>query len=313
MIYLLTGSNSVEKSAFRQKLTQKFPKEDVSVYFADEHEPSFLFLECYQSFLFGSKTIVVIKNVSSIKEISKKKEFNRALIHYIENPNPDTLLIIKLETLPVAIKKVIEGKKYVKHKEFKKAWHRDLLSFVRNFFADQKIKTDPVVENFLVEMCNENQEELAMTCRLLVNYSGKEKYLHFEDLRTFLERSHTRTVFDVIDAIFEKEPERGIQAIEDLQLQKEPILRLNALILRSTKLMWHYLTLHDKNNLARDLSIKSFEAKRLAVYGRFNTLRDVSALFSLVRKIEFIVKTESEALAWMTLETHLLQNKGIVH
>lgn len=313
MIYLLTGSNTTEKELFRRKITQKISKEDISVYFADEQDASYLFSTCYQDSLFGSQNVVNIRNISSIKESSRKKEFNKTLLHYIEKPNPDTLLILEMEALSASLKKAIQNNKNIHHKEFRKAWHKDLLAYVRNFFAERKIQIDPIVSEFLVEMCNNNQEELAMTCSLLVNYAGKERILHFEKLRTFLKRSHTLTVFDVIDALFEKEPEKGLHAIEDLKLQKEPILRLNALILRSAKLMWHYLTLHDKNNFASALGVKPFEAKRLSVYARFNTLKEVSGVLSLCRKIEWTVKTKSEDLAWLKLETFLLQHKGIVH
>ncbi|NPV00613.1 MAG: DNA polymerase III subunit delta [Brevinematales bacterium] len=323
-VYLLTGPNEVFRKDYIDKLIAKVPREELTVYFADDSSVSAIINQCVQTSLFGAQNVVLVRNIDRIKGKpadtgdgtqksaykSKSDEFETRLLHYLESPNPDTVLILEWESPSKKAAAAVEQDPNQIAKEFKRAYARDILDFIRGKFAEIKLDYEKSIPDLVLILSNEDIEDAAMMVRLLCEYAGDGGKLAAEDAKNILARSQNGTIFQLIDAFFTKKPRPALEILSDMKQLGDPhILVINSMLLRSAKHLWGYLASGDKRELASEMGISSFEMKKLSEYAQICDLKFVSAVFELSRAVEYRVKSTDESFAFLEIETFLLNMK----
>lgn len=305
-VYLLTGPNEVSLRDFTDDLCKDIPKDNIQTYYADDTEPGIIFSECAQSSLFGNRTVIVVRKIGAL---TKKNEFQEKLLNYLESPNPDNTLILEWEKPGAKVVAKINGYKHFEKHEFKKLYDNDLMRYARNKFIEAQIKFEESVLDYLLMLTNKEIEDLAMNCRMLIDYAGEGKELTLEQAKQVLSRSHNLSVFDFLDALFLGKKATALSALQDFKLSSDHhILGLLALMMKEAVMIWTYLTRKGKtNNIAQELGISSFRLKKVIEKANHVNLKFISAVFELIESIEIKSKSMSEDFAYMELENFILR------
>ncbi len=305
-IHLLTGPNEVLKRKRIGKLTEPFQKDNILSIYAEEHEPPEIFSQCYQSSLFGEGNAVVIRQAGDLKD-SQKKKFAQSFLRYAENHNSDMTVIVDWDDPPAEVSRKIKGLAHVSVEEFKTSYRSGIEDYIRASFREAGVKAGGDVVDFIADMSGENLEDADMFCRNLIDYAGEKAELSFEDAKAMLSRSHTASVFDLVDGIFTRDTALALKALQDLRLNSEPALMINAILLKSARNAWGFLTIKaGDEQKKRELGLKDYPYRKLKDYARHINLKYVSGVLELVGEIDVRSKTMPEEFAFIELENFIL-------
>ena len=126
------------------------------------------------SFL-SEKKVVVIKNIETIKEDQFTKDIEH-LFKYIDNPNPDNLLIITSRKLDSRLKfsKNLKSKCQISKIEVNPK------AFIKQQLKDYKVSQETI--NLLEEYCLGDMTKIYNECEKLKNYKMDDKTITKEDI-----------------------------------------------------------------------------------------------------------------------------------
>ncbi len=175
--YLLESLDSLSLQKERDKIIKdnKFDDALISNYDMEEVQlqDALEDLDTY-SFL-SSKKVIIIKNIETLKYDDFKKSFDH-LFKYIDNPNPDNLLIIEATKLNNTTKIAKELKKKCEYVCVEINSKKYIKSQLKGF----EISDDVV--NLLDEYCLGDISKIYNECEKLKNYKFDEKVINKEDI-----------------------------------------------------------------------------------------------------------------------------------
>jgi DNA polymerase-3 subunit delta len=304
-ILALTGANELFKREHLARILKDVPKDEVTVYFADDAENSVIFNQCSQDSLFGSRNIVVVRNIAELSD-KESTAFEETLEKYLNAVNENSVLVLFADKFSPGLTALIRQKGELI--EFKKAYRNELVGYITRKFRDAGARHDADLPDFLVTLCNEDSDDAEMMVTLLTNYAAGGKVLTIQDAESLLSRSNNMNIFDLIEGIFTRNARKALNALNDLRLAGEGLPRISYMVLRSAKNLWGYLSLSDKKDAETVLGIKFFETKRLSEFARASDMKFVSSVIGMVKRLEFRTKSMAEDLAYLEMETFILAN-----
>lgn len=305
-VYLLTGENEVFKRKRIEELVAPFDKENVQNLYAAEHEAGEIFAQCYQSSLFGGRTAVVVRNIGELKD-SPAKNFSKSLVRYLDSVNDDVLLILDWNSPSSEAAKKMKDTKSAITEEFKTVYRNGIADYIRRYFLANNVRYDRDVVDFILDMTNESIEDADTVCRNLAAFAGRDTPVTVEDARDMLANASKMTVFDLMDGIFKRSVAPALRALNDLKLNSEPVLMINAILLKTARNAWGLLTVRGSEaEVQNALGVRGYPFKKLKEYERFVNLKYISRIFELVRELDIRAKTMPEEFAFISLENFIL-------
>ena len=299
----LTGENEIFKRDYLDKILSKIPKDNITVFFADDADSSLVFSHCTDGSLFGDSVTAVVKNIDSLSDKSRK-DFDKSLAAYLEHLNPDNFLILLAEKFGSALSSKIKEKGEIV--EFKRAYRNEITRYISSKLTENKISFDPQVPDFITTLANEDISEAVPMLNIALNSARLSMRLTMDDADDLLVRSTNGNIFDFIGGIFKKDPIKALNALSDLRLAGEPAIRVGYMLLRTAKLMWRYLSLEDRTAAAESLKIKPYEIRMLGEYSRHTDMKFTSAVIDLVKRVEMKAKSMPESFAFLEIEGFIL-------
>lgn len=176
--YLLESNDSIALEKSQEKIIKdnKFTK--ASIYTYDLEEPSLdNALEDLDTYgLFTQEKVIILKNIELLKYDDNKKEFEH-LFRYLDNPNPDNLLIIEVNKLSSNSKvgKVLKEKCNYEKIEL------NTKSYIKQLLKDYEIDSNTV--NLLDNYCLGDISKIYNECQKLKNYKYDEKVITEDDVK----------------------------------------------------------------------------------------------------------------------------------
>ena len=176
--YLLETEDFIAREKEVEKLIkkEKFEEASTSIYDLEENtlDNALEDLDTY-SFL-SSKKIIIIRNIETISSEDEKDHLEH-LYKYIQNPNPDNLLIIECKKLNNTTKLA---------KELKKLCHSIEIdtspkNYIKEAFKGYDIHQDAI--NLLDEYCLGDMTKIDMECNKLKEFRADEKKITREDIK----------------------------------------------------------------------------------------------------------------------------------
>lgn len=178
--YLLESEDTLilEKVSERLIKENKFTKAEVYKY---DLEESLLenILENLDTYGFLSeKKVIIVKNIELLKYDDYKEDFDH-LFKYLDNPNPDNLLIIE-------VKKIGNSKvlKELKEKLTYELVEVNSKKYIKNLLKDYKI--DNGVVDLLDEYCLSDISKIDSECNKLKSYKIDDKEITEEDIKSLV-------------------------------------------------------------------------------------------------------------------------------
>ena len=181
--YLLESDDILAIEQTEEKLIKdnKFTKASVFKYDLEESSLDNALEDLDTYGLFTQEKVIVLKNIELLKYDDYKNEFEH-LFRYLDNPNPDNLLIIEVNKLNgnSKIGKILKEKcEYTKIELNTK-------SYIRQQFKDYEIDSNAI--NLLDEYCLGDISKIYNECLKLKDYKLFEKVITEDDIREIVDK-----------------------------------------------------------------------------------------------------------------------------
>ncbi|MBE6144302.1 MAG: DNA polymerase III subunit delta [Firmicutes bacterium] len=214
--------------------------------------------------LFNDKKVIIINNSNIFTAKKNNIEQNTQVFEqYLENINPDTILIFVLYE-----EKLDERKKIVK--VFKQKGQVQLFSnntnihnLVKEMFSGYQINFNTI--NLLIDRVGKNLAILEQEANKIITYKGDDINITDEDVVSLTHKSFDIDIFALIDAIIKKDKLQALNIYHEmLKLNEEPIKIIVMLsnqfrIIYQTKEM--YKKGYTENDIASTLAIHPYRIK----------------------------------------------------
>ena len=242
------------------------------------------------SFL-NDKKIIIIKN--PFYNYNEKK-FNH-LLKYIDNPNPDNLLILVCEKLDsrLTVTKKLKSSKNIEILKLEVNPYQ----YVKNILKDFKISEDTI--NLLVEKCKGDITRLDSECNKLMLYKDNSKEITNTDVSNMVIEKlgeSNEILFSFVNSLLSKDTTNSFKYYKDLTKYNIDSNSIIGLVTSQTRLIYQVKTLADKglsNELIKDtLGVKSvFQIKKIKNYIYQYSYKELANLISSLALVDLNIKS----------------------
>lgn len=242
------------------------------------------------SFL-SNKKVIVIRNILSSLATDDEKEH---LLKYIDNYNPDNLLIITCDKLDA--KPFSKKLKQSKNIEYKKL-EVDEKEFIKNKLKDYKISNSDIL--YLIELCKSDFTKIDSECDKLMMYKYDTKEITKEDIDLLVVKKlgdSSDLLFSLVNSIMQKSKKRALsiyQELKDYQVDSNSIIGLMA---SQMKLISQIKVLKEdklsNEEIQKELNVKSlYQIKKLSEYIYTYSLSDIKEFFNKLSDLDYKIKS----------------------
>ena len=291
--YLLESNDYLALQSEIAEIVKKtnFQDSAISIYDLEETllEKALEDLDTY-SFL-TSKKIIIIKNIETIKQEDFEKDLKH-LYQYLENPNPDNLLIITSKKLNNVLKMT---------KELKKKCEFIQVSINADVFAKKELKDyklEPGVLNLLLNYCKDDITKLKNECIKLKTYKFDEKEITKKDIEEMcIEKlgDSQELTFAFSRSLAEKNKKEALLKYKELLNYNIEPYNIVGLLATQIRIIYQVKCLEEKGmsntEIANTLEKKPFYIQKTSELTRYFTLKELLELIIKLEGIDIQIKT----------------------
>lgn len=270
------------------EITKKdFKDIDRSVYDLDEKDldDALLDLDTY-SFL-SDKKIVIIKNIENLNDDKKTTH----LINYLDNSNPDNLLILTTTKFN-GTKKI---NKTLKEKTNFIKLESDPNTVIKNLLKDYKL--EPGVINKISIYSNNNLDIIKTECDKLINYKD-DKTITVGDVEKLVVKhlgDSSNIIFDLVKYISSSDKKRALEQYKLLQEYNIDDISLIGLIESQLRLL-EEVSIYRKEGLYKDdiatkLNIHPYRIQKTMELLSTTNISSINNLIKNLSEIDYKVKS----------------------
>jgi DNA polymerase-3 subunit delta len=218
--------------------------------------------------LFSDKKLVVAKNTGLFKSNKVKGEDNNPVQDLFQGIPEYTCLVFYEEEVDKRLKayKTIKGNGLVVEFELQKPGK--LVTWVMKIFRSYNKEISTAIASKLVDYCEPGMTEILNEIEKVILYMGDRKTATFEDLEQVCTKSIKSRIFDLTDAISEKDSAKALKLLDDMILLKEPIQIIMFMITRQIRQVLEMkLLLQDRVDVkmaASKMKVHPYAAKQIS-------------------------------------------------
>jgi DNA polymerase-3 subunit delta len=269
MIYLVYG----EQELLVNKMIDKIAKDTLK----DIDEFNYIVLDAYkndasyvinelESFCFSSdKKVVSLTNSYFLTNNNTQGPYESELIEkYLENETQDTTFIISVSATKLDEKRTLVKslRKVAKVVEVDGVNKKDLPKIVKQMFTKRNVEITDDALHELLSRVDIDMYQISNEVDKLSTYSNKI-YLH--DVEALTPKKLDDNIFDMIDAMFKKNPNKAFAIYQDLRNLGNEAVGLVSIIASQVRFLYQVLVLSEKgyseSNIANELSVHPFRVK----------------------------------------------------
>ena len=282
--YLLECLDSLSVEKEKQKIIKEndFTTAPISSYDMEEIplENALEDLDTY-SFL-SDKKIIIIKNIECLKYEDTKKDIDH-LLKYIDNPNPDNLLIIESKKLNNTSKITKELKKRCKYCEIE----TDPKKYIKSELKGYEIDTKTI--ELLNDYCLGDITKITSECQKLKNYKQSDMKINIEDIQEICVKKlgdSKDLTFSFTRSIATKDKKEALKKYKELLSYNIEPLSIVGLLASQIRIIYQVKIL-EKRNL-RDKEIANILEEKSEY--RITKTKELTRLYSEKELLELMQK-----------------------
>lgn len=272
----------IKKANFTDAYKSVYDIEEVSLDNALEDLDTYNFL--------SDKKIIIIKNFLNDNN-DKRMEH---LLKYIDNPNPDNLLILTTKKMDNRLN-IIKALKKNNNIDINSV-EVDAYKYVSNLLKNYNIDNSSI--NLLIELCKNDITRLASECNKLMIYKEDEKIITRDDITNLVIRKlgdSNELLFSLIKYIISKDKSMALKTYKELMLYNVDVNSIIGLMTSQIKLTYQIKLLSDenlKNNEIQDrLKLKSiYQVKKIKEYIYNYTYNEIYDFIHKLADIDYNIK-----------------------
>jgi len=221
--------------------------------------------------VFSARRLVIIKHIheASADQLD-------GLLSYIEDPVPETVLLMTAEKIDARRKIYQVLKKNGAVYEFKKIYDNQLPSFVRDLAKSNNVTFTGGGLKLFCKRVGTNLVEVQGELEKLVGYLGERDLADEIDVAAIVSDTRVESVFDLTDALGQGDCSTALHLLDRLLAEGQAPLMVLAMMTRHFRQMWKLSELMAKktpqNDLPKLVGVSPFFLKGLMQQaGRFNS------------------------------------------
>ena len=304
-VYLLLGNDEERKARGVERLRAGRAAETFD---AADTSPESVVSACNSYSLFGDGVFVLLRNLDAWNAAQKAQ-----ITAYLENPAPESDLVLLGKKLGAREKLLAAVKKTGKVHEFEQPTGRALVKWAVGYAKKLGLDLPDSVADNLAERCSGDKTRLSREVEKLALYAGDEPAT-MDDVEILCPPDVQSNIFAFVDSLGAGDRGAAIKLLEDLIATGEPPLRLTFMIRRQFALVARARALLERGvpprEIASDLKVPPFVVRKLEDQSRKLTAENLEEALALVLELEIGLKGGSNLLDGMQIELSVLKLSG---
>ncbi|MBP2100138.1 DNA polymerase III subunit delta [Enterococcus rivorum] len=304
-IYLLLGTEDYLIELFKTEIMSQLLKtEDDQLNFSsfDMNEvPLAVALEEAETIpFFGEYRLVFIEQPYFLTAERKNNGIDHdidSLMKYLGQPSPSTVLVFiaDVEKLDERKKVTKALKKAAKLVEVKPMGESEVKQYVGQTIQSSGYEIRPEAFDLLLQLTDLNLSKVMGELQKLFLYASEDKIITLNSVKELVPKSLEHNVFDLTNDVLSGNGEKAIQLYEDLLLQGEETIKLNAILLNQIRLFLQTKILaklgYQQANIAETLKIHPYRVKLALQQVRRFDLSRLEEIYDELVENDFKIKT----------------------
>jgi len=192
--------------------------------------------------VFAERRLIIIKNVHE----ATANQLD-GLLSYIEDPVPETVLLLTAEKIDARRKIFQLLKKTGKVIEFKKIYENQLPSFVRDLAKTFNVTLTGEGLKLFCKRVGTNLVEVQGELEKLVGYLGDRDLADENDVAAIISDTRIESIFDLTDALGQGDLSTALKLLDRLMAEGQAPLMILAMMARHFRQMWKVSELTAQN------------------------------------------------------------------
>lgn len=274
----------IKSEKFTDALTSTYDAKELQLENALEDLDTYGFL--------SDKKVIIINNIDGINQEDEEKNLKH-LYKYLENPNPDNLLIITASKLNNTLKVTKELKKKMKYSSVE----INPENFIKNELKDYTLESGVI--KLLVEYCKNDITKIENECKKLKTFNYETKKISKSDIEELVKEKlgdETELTFSFSRSLAEKNKKEALRKYKELlDYQIEPIA-IVGLLASQIRIIYQVKTLSNQNlspyDIAKMLGEKSdYRVKKTKELIRYYSEQELLDLMKTLSDMDIQMKT----------------------
>jgi len=240
--------------------------------------------------MFAERRVVLVRRSSELPAPALDK-----LTEYVADPSPTTCLIFEGEKIDQRKKFFLEIKKKGNLVEFKRLYENQLAPFIREEAAVYGKKVEPAALEMLVYLVGNNLQELAAEMEKVATFIGNRDTVKVADIREIVSDTKVDTVFELANALGEKETGKALRSLNTILRDGEAPLMVLAMLTRHFRQLWRVKELCEKKvptqEISRATGINPYFIKGIVEQARNYRLSEFRGIFERLFATDLALKT----------------------
>ena len=245
--------------------------------------------------LFGDKKVLIGENALFLTSANTNVNHNiDYLENYVKDQNHDNIVILtvldKLDERKKIVKLLKQKVTVIKKDEIDE---RDLTSFVIEEFKSKGYIIDSKCANYFISYVGKNVDILISEINKMIIYKNDDKKIEIKDIDDISSRGFKDNIFDLSNAILNKNHKEAFECYNDLIKTGEEPIRILALLANQFSLIYESKLLSesgkDSKTIADILKVHPYRVK-LALESKF-VKEEVKDIIKNLHELDYEIKS----------------------
>lgn len=293
-LYLISGDDEYEKNRYVEKIKKQFGTLSKGINYVQIDKDNIDMLEqelSTYSFFGGDKLVIVKvpKKSSQDDEASQltKKDWLNDEIEELIKTKPDSIWLVFIEDGTSKSKLFKLVNEYGKCFDLEKDKPYELSRWVKENFESHNAKIASNDVEYLVELCGNDKITLNNEIDKLINFIGNDGIVDKPAIDKMCIKTSEIIIFDLTDAIAKKNTRLALDYLEEMLDNKEPLQKIMIMITKNFKsLLLTKVALSQKKDVAKELNIKPYPAKKYSEQSRNFTMDELINILKELAKLD---------------------------
>jgi DNA polymerase-3 subunit delta len=183
--------------------------------------------------MFAERRVVLVRKSGALTAAALD-----LLSGYVQDPAPSTCLIFQGEKIDQRKKFFVDLKKNGTLVEYKRPYENQLGPFIREEAAAHGKRMEPAATEILAYFVGNNLQDLASQVEKVAMYVGEREIIRVDDVKAVACDTKVDSVFDLANALGEKNLGRALRSLQTLLRDGEAPLMVLAMVTRHFRQLW---------------------------------------------------------------------------
>lgn len=273
-IYVFYGPEEYLKDYYINKIESLILDESLKAFnkvvLANNEDQHQIIKACETMPAFSSKKLVIVKSSAIFKapkDSNKNSKSKSELSAYLENIPDYNCVIFCTDNIDKRMKIVNVIKKNGLLVEFENKKPMELVSWIKKVCKNNGKDIDNDAAMCIVEYCEPDMYSILNEVNKLVLFAIDKTKIIKQDVKDLCVKTMKSRIFDLTDAIVQKDPKTSIKIFEELVSTKEPIPKIFFMITKHFKQILEIKFLNNEgfniNEIIKRIGISPYAAKKI--------------------------------------------------